>query len=53
MTFVSNAGLLTVTTDTSERTHIPAAKNVWYNLLTIAGEVPPESRIEDLENRKK
>ena len=53
MTFASNTGRLTVTTDTSERTHIPAAENVWYNLLTIAGEVPPESRIEDLENRKK
>ena len=53
MTFASNTGRSTVTTDTSERTHIPAAENVWYNLLTIAGEVPSGSWIEDLEIRKK
>ena len=31
-------GRQAVTTDTSERIHTPAEKNVWYNLLTIAGE---------------
>lgn len=42
-----------MTTDTSERTHTPAAENVWYNLLTIAGEVPSGTVIEDVEYRKK
>ena len=34
-----------MTTDADKRTHTPAAENVWYNLLTIAGEIEAETSV--------